>query len=267
MPSSPVAIARPEPTAGRWKHGAIPVIGLTGGIGAGKSRVAELLKRKGAFVIDADSVGHEVLEEPEVRGRVVARFGPRVLLDPSRSAPGEGGHIDRPALGSIVFSDQAALRDLEAIVHPPMCRRFETIIAREAARGVVPAVVLDAAILLETGWDRVCDLVVFVDAPPAVRLERVSRTRGWTAEGLKSREAAQWPVGEKRDRADVVLPNDSSVEALEVEVEKLFRSLSGEMTIASRRPEGAPRSEVPEPMTNPREAATLSSRTAPSRRM
>src|SRR4051812_48219771 len=208
MSSSSLAIPRPDPTPRRWKHGAIPVIGLIGGIGAGKSRVAELLKGRGACVIDADAVGHEVLEVPEVRDLVVARFGTRVVRPAPR--PGEErGRVDRRLLGSIVFADPEALRDLERIVHPRMCLEFERRIARESARGAVPLIVLDAAILMETGWDRVCDLVVFVDAPLPVRLDRVSRARGWTGEDLRSREAAQWPVDRKRDDADLVLRNES----------------------------------------------------------
>jgi dephospho-CoA kinase len=212
------------------------VIGLIGGIGAGKSRVADLLKARGAVVIDADAVGHEVLQIPEVIDRLVERFGTSILRrvpDP----PDRRRAIDRRALGAIVFAAPAALRDLERVVHPLMCRTFERIIRSEEARGTAPLIVLDAAILLETGWDRVCDLVVFVDAPLAVRLDRVARGRGWTDETLRAREAAQWPADRKRDRADVVLRNDSGLGPLEAEVDGLFRSLAGGRT-AARPPRG-----------------------------
>src|SRR4051812_44269881 len=263
MSSSSPAIPRPDPASGRRKHGPIPVIGLIGGIGAGKSRVADLLRARGACVIDADAVGHEVLEVAEVRDLVVARFGAGILRPVTESGRGMG-QVDRRALGAVVFSDPAALRDLEAIVHPPMCRRFEQIIARESARAVVPFIVLDAAILLETGWDRVCDLVAFVDASFEVRLERVSRSRGWTAEHLRAREAAQWPVDRKRDRADVVLRNESSPEALEAEVDRLTRSLAGgtPASASATAPDDPARTGVAGSVSRPREPAGVRPRVA-----
>jgi dephospho-CoA kinase len=206
----------------RWKHGAVPVIGLTGEVGGGKSRVATLLGRRGAVVIDADVVGHKVLERPVVRRQVIERFGAGVVS--SVADPGAApGPIDRGALGSIVFAAKSALHDLEAIVHPEMRQQFEAIIDREAARGLAPAVVLDAAILLEAGWDDLCDLVVFVAAPLPCRLQRVARERGWTADVLQARAAAQWPGDTKRSRANVVLHNDSSLELLDQNVDRLFR--------------------------------------------
>ncbi|MFO0893100.1 MAG: dephospho-CoA kinase [Isosphaeraceae bacterium] len=211
--SSPQPKTPPLAQAGRWKHGPVPVIGLIGGIGSGKSRVADLLASRGAVVIDADEVGHDVLNRPDIRRAVAARFGPGVCRP---VGPGESGPppIDRRALGGIVFSDPAALRDLEALVHPPMERQFHDAIARVSRQADAPAVILDAAILLEKGWDRFCDLVAFVDAPWALRLERVSGSRGWSAETLRAREAAQWPVEVKRSRADAIIPNDGGIEAL-----------------------------------------------------
>ena len=170
----------------RWKHDTVPVIGLTGAIGGGKSQVAVLLGKRGAVVIDADVVGHAVLERPEVRRQVIERFGAGVVgHGPNASAT--LGPINRQALGSIVFASRPALEDLEAIVHPLMRRQFEEIIDRESVRGDAPAVVLDAAILLEAEWDDLCDLLVFVDASQQVRLERVARGRSWTAEDLQVR--------------------------------------------------------------------------------
>ena len=118
----------------RWKHGAVPVIGLTGAIGGGKSQVAALLGKRGAVVIDADRVGHEVLEHPEVRRQVIERFGALVVAH-GPDATASLGAIDRRALGSIVFASRPALDDLEAIVHPPMRQQFEAIIDHESVRG------------------------------------------------------------------------------------------------------------------------------------
>jgi dephospho-CoA kinase len=216
----------PSALAARWKHGAIPVIGLIGGIGSGKSRVAAMLDERGAMVIDADKVGHEVLEQAEVAQEVVKRFGHCVRRTGASDATGELS-IDRRALGEIVFADSVALRDLEAILHPSMERQFEQRIVQAVRADAAPVIVLDAAILLEAGWDRLCDLVVFVEAPWAVRLQRVASSRGWTAEMLEAREAAQWPADSKRCRADVILRNDTTVESLEQSVDRLLASLSG----------------------------------------
>jgi dephospho-CoA kinase len=199
----------------------VAVIGLIGGIGAGKSRVAALLAESGAKLIDADVVGHALLDQRPVRDEVVARFGPDVL-DRAGADAGAPPRIDRRALGAIVFADPAALRRLEAILHPRMRRTFERAIAREARRGQGPGcVVLDAAILLEAGWDALCDRIVFVDAPREVRLARLAEARGWTAAMLADREAAQWPLDRKRARADVVVVNDDGIEPLAEQVRRL----------------------------------------------
>jgi len=221
------------PVPVRWKHGAVPVIGLTGAIGGGKSQVAALLGQRGAVVIDADRVGHEVLEQPEVRRQVIERFGALVVAH-GPDATASLGAIDRQALGSIVFASRPALDDLEAIVHPQMRQQFEAIIDHESVRGRAPAVVLDAAILLEAGWDNLCDLVVFVDASQPVRLHRVARGRGWTAEVLQAREAAQWPRERKLSRADIVIHNDSSLEILDQNVDRLFRLATDRKSLDSR---------------------------------
>ncbi len=229
------AVDSPFPARpGRFKHGPYPVAGLTGGIGSGKSRVAAALRARGAVVIDADAVGHEVLEQPEVRRQVVDRFGPQVVHSPD-------GSIDRRALGCIVFADPSALRDLEAIVHPVMRRRFEEIIAREIREGAAPLVVLDAAILLEAGWDSLCDLIVFVDASLPIRLDRVARSRGWTAELLQAREAAQWSCERKRARAHVRFRNEASLEDLDRNVDSLFNILTGSSSPEQPAPEIAGR--------------------------
>jgi dephospho-CoA kinase len=186
--------------------------------------VAAALAARGAVVIDADQVGHEVLDQPEVGRAVLKRFGEGVL----RSSEGgiSGPRLDRRALGAIVFADPAALRDLEALLHPRMERLFHEAIARAVRDATPPAVVLDAAILLETGWDRCCDLVVFVETPRAERLRRVASSRGWSADTLRAREQSQWPLDVKRGRADVILRNDAGVEALDRSVEGLLASVA-----------------------------------------
>jgi dephospho-CoA kinase len=209
----------------RWKHGAIPVIGLIGGIGAGKSAVARLLAERGAVVIDADAVGHESLEHPAIRDRVVERFGAKVL-EPDRAGEPGARRISRRALGAIVFHDAAALRDLEAILHPAMRERFLRTIDRLVGDRGRPCIVLDAAVLLEAGWDDLCDRVAFVDAPRAERLRRVEQSRGWSEEALAAREGSQWPVADKRRRADWIINNGGAPDRLVHEVARLLDRLS-----------------------------------------
>jgi len=235
--------SRLSPMQGSNERRAIPVVGLIGGIGSGKSYVAGLLSKRGAVVINADAVGHEVLEEPEIRRQIVARFGPGVMRT-VQAGGSEHGLIDRRALGSLVFADRRALHDLERIVHPVMRSRFIEVIERERRRGVAPAVVLDAAILLEAGWEDLCDRIVFVDASWPVRLSRVARSRGWSAEVLRARDAAQWSCESKKAMAHVVLTNDDP-EGLDGKVDWLFRFLAAGQTEKDSLPEGV--SVIPEP--------------------
>ncbi len=213
----------PRRPSGPWQHGPFPVIGVIGGIGAGKSQVAACLAGLGAFLLDADAIGHVLLEQSPSRDRVLERFGEEVL-EPF----GEFGvrrAIDRRILGKLVFSSPEALRDLEAILHPAMQRTFAKAISREARKGNVPAVVLDAAILYEAGWDTLCDLVVFVDASPEIRLARLESSRGWTADALAAREKVQGPLEEKRRQADQIVTNEGSPEELRASVETLWKTI------------------------------------------
>jgi dephospho-CoA kinase len=217
-----------EPRAAeRKKHGDLAVVGLIGGIGGGKSSVAALLKDAGAVVIDADAVGHELLNEPRVRHQIVERYGMGVVSAKSAEA-GLPPAIDRKALGAIVFADPQARRDLESILHPYMRSRFEAVIEREARSQSAgkSMVVLDAAILLEAGWDDLCDLVVFVDAPRDERMRRVQQQRGWSREVFEAREHAQWRSDMKRQRADLVITNDARVDGLKSQVQRVLARLA-----------------------------------------
>jgi dephospho-CoA kinase len=218
-----------EPRAlGQFRHGLLPVVGLIGDIGGGKSEVAGLFKERGAVVIDADAVGHELLKDPGVLHQIVERFGPGVLVRTGGGEPGLTPAIDRKALGAIVFNDPAARHALEAILHPRMRAWFRAIIERELAEngGEGRLIVLDAAILLEAGWDDLCDRIVFVDAPREERMRRVQEQRGWSREALEARERAQWPADEKRVRADVMINNDSGLESLRRAVEQVEATLA-----------------------------------------
>jgi dephospho-CoA kinase len=202
-----------------WKHGKIPVIGLVGGIGAGKSSAAALLAEGGAHVLDADRIGHALLDQKPARQSVVQVFGPDVL------AREDGDSIDRARLGARVFGNPEALRKLEQILHPRMRRTFEKAIARQQRAQPVKAIVLDAAILFEAGWNDLCDLIVFVDAPRALRVQRVASARGWDAAALRLREANQGPLEEKRAHADLVISNTAGLDELRTQLEPLWSTI------------------------------------------
>lgn len=194
-----------------------PVIGLVGGIGAGKSRVSAALARRGGLVVSGDAVGHEALRQPALKERIVGRWGRGVL--------GADGEIDRRRLGAVVFADSAARRELEAIVRPWIGERLRTQIAQAQADAAVPFVVLDAAVMLEAGWGSVCDLLICVHAPRAVRLARVAEQRGWSAAEVAAREQAQMSLTEKASRADVAVDNSGPPEALEPQLDRLLECL------------------------------------------
>jgi dephospho-CoA kinase len=194
----------------------VPVIGLTGGIASGKSTVADLLRRKGAVVIDADAVAHEVVEpgQPALE-EIRQRFGDGMLL--------EDGSLDRAALGRTIFLDEEAREGLNEIMHP---RIFESI--QRKLRGLNPdrIVVYEAALLVETyeeslDWLEI-DAVVVVDCPVELQLERLVTQRGMGEVEAELRIAAQGHRAERLDRANYVLDNSGSLESLRRQVDRMW---------------------------------------------
>lgn len=202
-----------------------PVIGLIGGIGAGKSTVARRLAEHGARIIQGDAVGHEVLAEPSIIAEVARRFGDAVL--------NTEGAIDRRALADIVFADADARKWLEGLMHPRMRSVIEQRVAAASADPATRLVVLDAAILLEAGWDGPCDRIVFVDAPDELRRQRVALARGWSADELTRREDAQWPLAEKRQRARWILANSGDLADCYRATDALFAKLMADVVGAA----------------------------------
>jgi dephospho-CoA kinase len=193
-----------------------PIIGLLGGVASGKSRVAQMFAQLGAVVLEGDRIGHEVLRQPDVIASAVDRWG-RGVLDAS-------GQIDRSRLGQIVFNNAGELAYLEQLTHP----RIGAVLRQRIAavpRGT-PAVVLDAAVMLKAGWYRLCDNIVFVDAPREVRLARAA-LRGWPASEFKRREAAQESVDEKKRHADQIIDNSASLEHTAEQVRQFWRNEIG----------------------------------------
>lgn len=188
-------------------------VGLTGGIGAGKSAVAARLAALGATVIDADALAREVVE-PGTPGfaATVAAFGPQVLDG--------AGRLDRPALASLVFADPAALARLNAIVHPLVGRRAAEL-AGAAPPGAV--VVHDVPLLVENELTSAYDLVLVVQADPDLRVQRLVRDRGMTEPEARARMSAQASDEQRRRAADLVIDNSGSLESLHAQVDRLWR--------------------------------------------
>lgn len=190
------------------------VIGLVGGIGAGKSVVADAFNLLGGAVIAGDPLGHEALEEPTINARIKEIWGPRGVFDAD-------GKLNRKLLGRIVFPSPVERTRLEYLVHPYIEERMREEIAKAQADPAVSFIVVDAAIMLEAGWNKVCDALVYVDAPRSLRLERVQKLRGWTEADLANREAVQMPPEKKKARADAVIDNSGSVAATQTQVQAL----------------------------------------------
>lgn len=189
------------------------VIGIMGGIASGKTTVADMLGSFGAKVIDADRIGHRLLGTPEVKEKLVKRWG-REILD-------EEDEIDRSRLSELVFQDAEMLGELNETLHPLILEEIRREIAGEEA-GVV---VLDAALLQETGLTGLCDLLIFVAADDSLKKERAVKDRHWSPEEVDRRERFQGPADEKRKMADYVIDNNFSKEETLKQVKEFFDRL------------------------------------------
>ncbi|UYQ61529.1 dephospho-CoA kinase [Streptomyces peucetius] len=191
-------------------------VGLTGGIGAGKSEVSRRLVSYGAVLVDADRIAREVVE-PGTPGlaAVVDAFGPEVL--------GADGSLDRPKLGSIVFTDPERLAVLNGIVHPLVGARSREL---EQAAGPDDVVVHDVPLLTENNLQSLYDLVIVVDASPETQLERLVELRGMTESEARSRMAAQATREQRLAVADIVIDNDGPLEKLEPQVREVWNELT-----------------------------------------
>ncbi|MFH1775476.1 MAG: dephospho-CoA kinase [Chloroflexota bacterium] len=193
------------------------VIGLTGGIGSGKSTVAQFLAELGAVIIDADKVGHEALESgSEIWREVVAAFG-RQVLTPS-------GDIDRRKLGEMVFASPEALSRLNRIMHPRMYDMVAAQLDEHRRRGD-RVVVLEAPLLLEGGWTPLVDEVWVTVAAEDTVLKRLKERSGLSEEDSLARIRSQLPAAERTRRADVLINTDGDLSELRARVKELWRGL------------------------------------------
>lgn len=192
------------------------IIGLTGGIGSGKSTVARFLADLGAVVVDLDKTGHQVLQQKEIMDRLLREFGREILDD--------NGEIDRLQLGRKVFGDKGALLKLNAIVHPAIDAIVEEKI-QKYQRQDVRAVILEAAAMLEAGRDWQVDEVWVITAPKAAVLQRLYGRPGYSEADVKARIRSQMTDEERIKQADVVIANDGTLEELKERVKTEWRNL------------------------------------------
>jgi dephospho-CoA kinase len=182
-----------------------PIIGILGGIGSGKSTVASELRKLGCEVIDADKIAHKALDRKRIKRKIIGLFGETIL--------GPSGRIDRKKLSDIVFADADKLSSLNKIIHPLVLRRTEELIERFRCQDQVKAIVLDMPLLVEVGWAKRCDKLIFVDCKRRLRVNR-ARKMGFDENQIKIREKFQISLDKKASMADNLINNNSDFTAL-----------------------------------------------------
>ncbi len=201
-------------TAGRK-----PVIGLTGGIGAGKSAAAKILGDFGALVIESDAVNRELLRTGDVANTLRSWWGESVLS--------EDGSVNRKRVADIVFADAAQRERLEHYLHPLIDADRQRRTAAAQSDPAIRAIVIDAPLLYEAGIDNDCDAVIFVHADRAIRDERVRASRGWSPDELDRREKMQMDLALKSARADYTCNNNSGRDSLREQLSSIFYRIVG----------------------------------------
>jgi dephospho-CoA kinase len=190
-----------------------PIIGILGGIGSGKSTVASELGKLGCKVIDADKIGHKALDKKDVRQKIIGLFGEGIL--------GPSGRIDRRKLSDIVFADADKLLSLNRMIHPVILKRTEELIKRYSRQNQVKAIVLDMPLLVEVGWAKRCDKLIFVGCKHRLRVDRAKKM-GFDENQIKIREKFQISLDNKVDIADNRIDNNSDFTALVRQVTDTF---------------------------------------------
>ncbi|MCD6377983.1 MAG: dephospho-CoA kinase [Planctomycetes bacterium] len=194
-----------------------PIIGLLGGIGAGKSTVAKEFEKLGCGRIDADAIGHELLKDPKVKEELKNRWGEKIFTP--------NGEVDRAALADIVFRSAEDIAALNKIMHPRIRQRMEQQIEAFLAKPNIPAIVIDAALLTETDWQELCNILIFVSAKDDLRYNRVKQSRGWDYDTWKARENLQNPLDIKASKAEYIIDNNLNESSLREQVRTIFRRI------------------------------------------
>ncbi len=191
-----------------------PLIGVVGGIGSGKSQVARILADLGAAWLSADELAHEAYKAESIKAAIQSVWGRQVF--------GPDGEVDRQALAQRVFARRSDLRRLEMLIHPWIAHRREQIVASLDARDDIKAFVADSPLLFEANLDTECDFILFVDCRSQIRAARLEASRGWNKQEMLRRESHQLPLDFRRDRADYIVDNNSDVDALARNVNRVF---------------------------------------------
>jgi len=193
-----------------------PIIGILGGIGSGKSTIAAEFAKLGCKVIDADKIAHELLDSKTVKEKIVGLFGD-VVLDSS-------GRIEHKKLAGVVFASGDKLESLNRVIHPLVLERAEELIKQYNQQNQVKAIVLDMPLLLEVGWNRRCDRLIFVDCEQKIRAERAKK-KDFDKNQIKIRENFQISLDNKASVADNMVENNSDFSALVRQVADIFSDI------------------------------------------
>jgi dephospho-CoA kinase len=213
------------------KAGKKPIMGLLGGMCSGKSTAAGEFARMGCAVIDADEIAHQLLDDENVRVKIVRVFG-KDILDSK-------GRISRTEMANKVFKAKVKskkekvkrkgevdnLRKLTGVLHPPVLAKVEKMISQYSGDPGVKAIVLDMPLLVEVGWEKRCDYIIFIDCKPSIRLERARKTGFFDADELKIRENLQISLDKKRRIADNIVDNNSDLSGLSKQIAEIFSSI------------------------------------------
>ena len=195
-----------------------PIIGLCGGVGSGKSKVASLFARAGCAVINSDELNRAQLATPEVISELVSWWGERIL--------DATGQLDRKQIAAVIFKNTEQRKRLEAYLHPRIARESERLVGEFQADPAARAIVFDSPLLIEAGLDTKCDAIIFVDTDEETRLSRVMQNRGWSEDQWQRREKSQFALDKKRARADHVVANNSSdLDELRSSVDDILQSI------------------------------------------
>ena len=194
-------------------------VGVTGGIGSGKTEVCKIFAALGAKTLSADDIAKEIVaSDPGIRKKIANEFGPKSFL--------EDGTLDRKQMAARVFSDPKLKERLEAILHPPTLKKIENEIRSEKKSNRYPLVVVEAALLFESGADRMLDYVIVVDTPEETAIKRVMKRDATSDAEVRRRIQSQMPVVEKSDKADFVIHNSGDFKLLERNCKFLFSLLA-----------------------------------------
>lgn len=192
-----------------------PVIGLSGGIASGKTKIGKLFRELGGYLIDADKIGHEVIQSCFAK-RTLSRWYGRKIFDAA-------GQVNRSKLADISFSSKRDIRRLNNLIHPIITRRIKSFITtRQKKKGGYKFIILDAALLLETGLSNICDVLIFVDTAKRTRQKRAYLTRGWSLKELNGRERFQVPLDKKKRLANFIIYNNRCLFYLNRQVKEII---------------------------------------------